>query len=756
MRSVTALFGFAVFVLSSCGGAPPKPTTPAPSKASTKTSDAERATPRARLSRALRELPPVAPVADAIPSTVRPRLKQLAEALPAETRTALASAAGGAQRPLLHLLLGGDAPAALLALATTPIGAEELRGGASNPDDPELIEGARELATRAASQFLRQRGADVASEALSVDLCLAIDRAARTLRRTDLQLLARRVAAELEPTAERWLQVARAAAWELDAELAESALAKVSEAKGPSRSGALAEVTELIGQVRVARGVEQGAALGPTLQGARALVNLGQYSRAAKLLAPHEGLAKKHLELSVTLSLTQLEGSTCPSLPPGVGNEVTCGVGWETNPRVAAAIERMHAAWQGGEGRTPFAVESYLGLGHVVPWSFKLVRPPGNSREEVVTLFRKNLTALRAISEQATLASPRLEGVALFIDVLAAAFEAAVTRDPARRIVLPPPTQRSLVARAEQLMRKSPDERLSHGAVLAVAATLAQERDSTPLLDSLPRMDDQDERLRQVLRLWFGLGNRRSAVVADARDQIAQLLPNEDDAPLERARLVLLMAEGEVIEKPTERSLSLLEHATRVLLEGQAPLDLKLRAALDRVGVLALSGRHSDAAELMGQLIPQVGAVPPGSTEEDLLTLSRVNLLGLRAAVSAGDERKEYRAKLEGALQGVEEPPASLRLIHRLWVRETLGLIDSERCGQTTPCKVKSAQKYEVSAKEIDDALGLESGKLLRSGAIPAGTLKLSFSYSSLRGIEPMVQFEPRLLVIEVPAVVRR
>lgn len=751
-RLLPWLFGV---ILAGCGAAPPAPPKAAPATQSASSASSDGA--RSRLSRLLRELPPAAPATDAIPQPERAALQTWLASLGDEARAELRTPAVALQRPLAHLLAGGTAPAALYLLATTSFAADELMGATAKPaPSAEVVTAVREIAVRAATQYLRERAPEVGSSQASADLSRSVERAARTLDRTDLRLLARQLVVELEPKPENWLDVARAAAWSLDDRLAARALKESGD--DPALAAERSTVQQLIAEVATARAPIDGSGdKAGSLRAAGALLQLGQFARARERLAPFAGQADGDLALAATWSLIELEGSICPAFPPGVGNELLCAATWFSDRRVQQAQQRLAKAWAGGQGRSEAAVETYLGLAHIVPWTFSLGVPSLAEATARAADFRARLDALSKASSEAARASERLQGVVLFVDVLGAAFDATLKRKPSSRVVIDEATQRTLIARAEKLLASQPSEPLAHSAVLAVAASLAQERDMSALVDRLPPMGPgHRERTRQVLRLWFGLAEGQGERVTDAKNKLAGVLPDEAQEPLERARIVLLLAEGEVASAPTERNVALLQHAARTLLEGPAPIDLKLRAALDFAGLLARGDDLDKAKELMTQVVGTFGPQPPGSREADLMLLCRITLVSLLARTSGAEERKEYQQKLASVLDGVGDIPATVRLYHTLASKELVAWVESERCGRTAACKARAAQKHEVSAREIELALGAQSSKLLLRGALPAGTLNLAFNFSAQAGLDPVVRLEPRLLAIEIPSVVRR
>jgi len=176
-------------------------------------------TARERLAQALRSIPRPQPVLDALPLDAQQRLLARFNALDPERRSSVHADDGAIVEslPLLHLASGGASPRALFALATTSAGSDELTGilglepvAPGTTPDAARVALVRELAQRAALNFLRDRAADVAVPGKSTALvCRLVARAAVAVGRDDLLLLARELLATAEPNPDNRLDYAR-------------------------------------------------------------------------------------------------------------------------------------------------------------------------------------------------------------------------------------------------------------------------------------------------------------------------------------------------------------------------------------------------------------------------------------------------------------------------------------------------------------------------------------------------------------------
>ncbi|MCA9597250.1 MAG: hypothetical protein KC776_28245 [Myxococcales bacterium] len=752
--SFRTVLSSALFLLVGCGGAAPPPAVKAPTQATKQGEEPEAKTTKGKLAQLLSQIPPAAPVLDALPVKARADLESLSKALGPEAKAQVLSVQGAEVRPLLHLALGGSSPQAYLALGSTRRGADELLG-LQLPEDAagwkQLVEATREIGLRAAAQWLRGRGDDVKNR-FTVELAEGIDHAATTLDRDDLRRLARRAAVEAEPTPTRWIAVVNAEAWMLHVDAAKQALAQV-KAGDPALADAIIGAKKSI--ARAERALKKPSTLDEAIDVARAYLALGLTDEAQKVLEPYRDKASSHLALSATLAVAEVGGGICPRLVGVVANELLCAHSWNGLAAAKKYTDLMKKAWTAGQGRDEQAMEAYIGLVYVVPWIYAAMISTGQDRAALAESFKRRIGELVVASKDAVKVSPSFEGLSLFVDTLAAALAAAERKGKDERVVVKKETQDALLARARQLTKTRPNDRFTHAGVLAVAAMLAQEQDMLPLVDALPDdMNAHDRLIKQVLRVWSAVGARKAPLASDAAGDIAQLLPDEKSKPLERAKLVLILAESEAAVTHDARSQAILSKVASQLLAEGVPAELRLRAVADRAGVLADQGDPGAAADLLEKVVSTAAPTIASTTDKDLFFVTRAYLFALRGMSTKGDERVEYRDKLQALLESpdADEAPASLDLFAKLWLRELSYQIEVERCGTLKVCADRAATKRKMPEKEIVDRIGAQSATLLQHGVVPAGTLNLSFNFSATSGLEPLVGFEPRILALPAPA----
>jgi hypothetical protein len=580
---------------------------------------------------------------------------------------------------------------------------------------------------------------------------------ALALDRTDLALLARQAAADLEPSRGRLLAVAAMAARRLDVDEARRALraAQTVAASGATQANPSVSVEHATALVAAAERVAQAPerSTGPVLLAlARDLLELGRYEQARKVLGPAMGQARSHLGLAGALALADLDGDTCPGIRSATGNPLLCALAWERSDTARRALALVTDAWAAGQGRDARGVETYLGLAHVVPWIYGTVRQSAGS-SSAPEAFGLRLQALQSAAGAAVEVSGEFEGLALFMDTLTAGFDAATQQQPGQRVRLPAKVADELIGRARGLAAKSADNRFTQAAVLELASFLMQERDVLPLLELLP--DELPAELRQtraLLRLWCAIARQRSALAEAGRAELFQTLPDESEQPLERARLILTMAEADVAIARQPSGYQVLGRIAEKLTTPDVPPVLRLRAAIDQAGGVGRTNRER-ASELLEQILGDTPPAPPGSAHADLTLVAKTYLFVMRAQMSVGEEREEYEQKLAevGQEMRAQKATASLLLWHELWQKELNAETRARKCGGRAACLRRVERQRSLSAEEIDRRVGAESGLITRAGVLSAGTVMATFNFSGKSGLRPMVVLEPRLLAVEFP-----
>ncbi|MEO8905429.1 MAG: hypothetical protein ABI488_23190 [Polyangiaceae bacterium] len=711
---------------------------------------------RERLAQALRSIPRPAPVLAALPLSAQQRLQTRLAGLDAERKLSVHSddSALVETLPLLHLVSGGASPRALYALATTPAGSEEVAGlglesGSPGPASKEDIRVSvvRDLAQRAALNFLRDRAADVALPGKRTPLvCRLVARAALAVGRRDLALLAHELLLEVEPSTETRLEFAQELAKDGQAERASRVLAEATtDKRHPASAGARAAVQQLIDSARVATTpAAPGAAVSARLARARAWLRLGRVSEARQVLASDAEAAKGRLDLAATLAETMTEFPSCPDLPPDVGNAELCSLAFGSNQRMAAARSLLEQAWSSGAGRDDAAVEVYVALELVLPWLHRttqeLVHGTLNPIESAV-----GIAELRDKIAKMSSTARWLSGLSLFLETVhsgGATAGAAAARSPAQA--------QELAQRALSLAATDPS-RFAQAGVLAVAATLSRQQDVSALIDALPfeQMTPALRVPRVALEAWAAATSEARPRMETARTELAEIMAGLQGSSLERARLVLTVSEADALFDSSQRSYQLLSRVSGQLLSDNIPPDLALRAVLDAAGALAHGERFEQAQKILSGA---AGAELPPNLQRsaDLLQLIRGYKLVLTTHGATADALPQARKALAELATGVKGETAAVWF--ELWLRELDAVQRDTTCAKKKqrPCKEADALRRDARAG-LDERLGAEASFVLLRGALAGGSFDAGFRFSVEYGLEPLVSFDPSFLAIGLP-----
>ncbi len=715
-------------------------------------------TSRARLVRALRSIPRPEPVLAALSVDAQQRLLSRYAALDAERKLSVHSDDSPLVEslPLLHLVSGGTSPRALFALATTSAGSDELTGsiglepavvrsGAS--PDAARVAVVGELARRAALNFLRDRAADAATPGKATALiCRLVARAAVAVDRREIVLLARELLASSEPSLDNRLDYARELARSGDSAAAARVVAELSlDARHPPRAGSMAALERVIESARVATApalASEGA--GTRLVRARAWLRLGRAAEArAALTAADLRAAPQRLDLAAVGAETMVDNPACPGLPLDVGSPSLCALAFRSSDAVKSARGLLDAAWQSGMGRDDEAVEVYVALRHVLPWlqeaASDLSRGALSAEDSAA-----RVSALRAEILSMAAGSPWLEGLALFLETVRGG---AVHSASGRRSET---EARALVARASTLAAAGSD-RFTQAGVLAVAATLSHQMDVSSLLDAVSA-----EQLVPPLRVphaaiqtWAAVTSGQSWRMDAARTELAETMTGSQGSSLDRARLVLGVAEADAIFDPSPRAYQLLSRVAGQLLSDNIPPDLALRAVLDASGALAHGERFDQARKIL--LGAADANLPPDLRRaEDMLTLIRGYQLVLGVQGARPDALPKARAEL-AALAAAAKGEAAI-VWFELWARELEALQADSTCAQKKLAVCRPALGLRRDARlGLDIKLGSSASAVLLRGALPSGAFDAGFRFSLESGLEPLLSFDPAFLAIGLP-----
>jgi hypothetical protein len=705
--------------------------------------------PRERLARALRSIPRPPPVLAALPEGAWQRLQARLASLDAERKQAIRSDDGPLIEtlPLLHLASGGGSPRALYAIATTPAVSQEISGllgieGAPQASAPDAARVAlvREVARRAAFDFLRDRAADVAQSGKGTALaCRLVARVAFTVGRRDLTLLAREALASSEPNSDNRLEFAAelARAGQVD-----EATRVVTDKKHPLREGARASIEPLLAVARLATTTPVPMGIDERLKAARAWLRLGRPDQASVLLEPYAKLANTRLDLASALAEANIENPSCPQLPPDVGSAPLCAAAFRSSEQVKAARVSLAAAWQSGAGRDDEAMEVYVALAHVIPWVHETTAELSSGLLSAEQGPARVAALSQKIAEIAAI-EPKLSGLVLFLETVPRAEpHASARRSDA--------DAKALTARALSLA-SSDTSRFAQAGVLAVAAALSHQQDIGPLLDAVPPqgMPASLGVSRTALEVWAAASTGSAERMAAARAQLAAVMAQGLGTSLERSRLVLSVAEADALFDPTDRSYQLLSRVSGQLLNDNIPPELAFRAVLDASGALAHGERFEQADRLLqGALNAQL---PPDlDRARDLLHLIRGYHLLLAAHGTPLARSAELRTEL-GRL-AAEPHSETIAVWFELWKRELEAAQRDADCAKRklTPCRDAEALRRQAY-RGFEERLGAPGNAVLLRGALPSSSFAAGFRFTIESGLEALIGFEPSFLAVGLP-----
>ena len=168
---------------------------------------------------------------------------------------------------------------------------------------------------------------------------------------------------------------------------------------------------------------------------------------------------------------------------------------------------------------------------------------------------------------------------------------------------------------------------------------------------------------------------------------------------------------------------------------------------------MARTGRSEAAAQLLQRVVSDVSPPAGASTERDLLVVAKSYLFIIRARTTKGEERAEYLEKLAKVGQDASgvSVPASVELWRQMWQKEFAYHLRVEQCGPLKACVAQAKRRRAFTDEEIDARVGAESGLIMRSGVLSAGTVQATFNFSGESGLQAVVSVQPRLLAVEFP-----
>jgi hypothetical protein len=769
-------------VSSACSSPPP---VQAPVARSTPSASAKEPENAELLRRLLVALPPAGALLGALPPDALAELERQRGALSPEQRELLLEGTDPvvATRPLLYAAVGG-ADLSITSLSfSSSAGSSEIVGLLGDrPEYPGLVTASNELARRAALHTLRARAVDVAPGVQrKVEHLKQIALAARLLERTDIERLA---LVELLAQSERVGSAAAAkgtlapAEWhialaQLEARALEPALAREHLARasvliaGPNgaKGGAMPALGagDLVAAEAGARALISAAelvvrasttqpALDERVAAARAALTLGLDQRAVELLTPYKAEFGKHLAYSTTWARALTRGNACPEVWPTLVTERLCRQAWaEALPRVSSA--ELDKAWESGQGRDAWAVETYLGFSYVVPMMYGLERTGSSANVEGLSAA---FAGLRKVAQQAQTVDEDFKSVALLARALSAAVLVAAA-NPGQPTAIAKDERTALLAEAVQLAR--PDAKpWARAAALAVAAILTQHEATGAVLEPLREADLGAAKVPLGgLLLWDILADGDVARFERLRPYFGELAVALDASAFARSTWLFEWAEAEAHLRPGQGSYTTLDRIAVNLSSSGVPLELRLRAVIDRAGLLARNGDFAGAAALLEPVVSQTprGLVSTHS-EQELLVVATGYLIVVRGLQATGAERADYAKKLQAFLLDVTRAsaaPPTLQMWLLMWGAEFEALIQRDACRGRVACERKIDSKRGADLGKLSDALGARVAGLLARGVLPVGGVKVEFRYQPSGHLEPDIDVSSAFLLAHVPAV---
>jgi hypothetical protein len=709
LRRLPAPLLLATLVNACTSSAPPpqaprasKPTAPPPQKPA-----------KERLLALLRTAPRPAPVLELLPEAAQSALDTRWKGLAPDQREQVLRGELAEVVPLLHLKAGGSSAAALLALSTTPVATQELplafESSPQSTDDErrQAVQLAHDLAQRAAQHFLRDSVLDVAnvSAAELPALLAALERAAVAAERPDVVRLALETSVAVERNSGVLARLAVACAFDQDEKGFEQAAQGVSST-APERARL----------ARLDRALKSRNAPDPVVK-AWALLELGRYSDALRVLVPVQGRAKTDLRVGAALAVIAADGTACPGLPPQVGSPRLCADAVTVRAGLTPALADMDVAWQAGGGRDAASAEAYIGLAHVVPWVTSLAQ--ASDAASLERDFTDRYQALSAVLREL----PEQKSFAVFAAALSAGVTAGLHMPNGERPQVESTKKQELWFAALGVEAAAPR--------LAVGAVLAADQPVLPLLP--PTAPPVLMPARAGLLAWEAVSSTEPNVVESAKAALAEQLTVSPKGSAQSAAAVLLLAELEATTAPSERSYRALAQVSSQLIGEPLPPELALRAVLDAAGALERLGRTADALGVLRKAA-EIESLPGPAA--DLLLLIRAEKLVLEWDAKK-DAQRTALAKALAALPRSSSP--------------TIAFVLSAWASPKVLRQAKQAPKALLEAR-----IGVRAAELMAKGALRGTRVSLRVSYAFHTGITPEVTFDPMFVPLVRPELIQK
>ena len=398
-------------------------------------------------------------------------------------------------------------------------------------------------------------------------------------------------------------------------------------------------------------------------------------------------------------------------------------------------------AWDGKRGRDRDAAEAYIGLASVMPLLEEIASAADGDPEKAAERTADRARRLELVLADATTVSPEFEGLHLYAEGIRHVFS---KKD--KDTLWSSPAQRAdFEAHAAEVAKHHGNERFGQAGVTFAAALLAMDGDSASLFDYLPSEIEPSLRLsRATIRLWSAVIGKRSTGVRDAIGELLQAMPSEAEDPYTRGASILLANEANFVALGGELPLKQLGETAEKLTTPGWPATTRLRAIVDRAGVLSRAGDPARALELLEAVSQDdIKAAP------DWANIAKGYSLVLKARAGRGAERKALAAEL--AKLGGTTGGRSFSFWRDAWVREIEFLSAMDACGKRPDCMRRAAKNRAIPDAEIEARLGRWLSALARAGTLSVGAFTIGLNYSTLTGLRASVDFSFALPAVEYP-----
>jgi len=686
----------------------------------------------------LAQIPRGEPVLGALSATQRARFDQLLASLSEEELSQLRAPKGelARERPLLHLMAGGRSQRALSALATTPAAADELQQIAGGPAEfAEVVTTLNEVIDRAVREWVRYaEGALRAGDDVDIQFCETLDQIGATLDDVALRYAARRLWLSLEASPAARLNLARAATWNGEWQVAREQyeLVRRDAKQNPELQQFVDQIRQLLDSraelEREPRSVDEATAQ------ARVHLGLRNPKAAAAVLEPHVAEVRSHLGLATVRLLAAFPDVPCAGVRGGLGNPTLCAFAQREGVFKSPLFSDLGGAWTSKQGRTPESVQDFLGLAVVLPWRARLLL-------DAPTPDPAPATQLRAFSEEVAGLSPEFVGLTLLSRALEVGFEAARSTPPGLVPRIPPEAAEALAQAAGKMAAEGSLADMRGAAVLGVTALLSQHRDVRPLYAGL--LGGTPFASQVALGAWLSAAWQDAPLFERVKSDAIDLLERTPEGSTLGGELVLLLAEAANVVEPNADNRRTLDQLASGLLKPGMPTSLRLTAGLLRAHVLEADGKVSEARALLTEL----AAGSAAETRSVLRVLVHARLLLL----AAGEAEPQASLERFRAVFREQALPPSVIAWQRLWEAELEARANLHACARDAACRRRVEAKRKAAQAEVRSSIPTVTAELVERGVLTLGSLELTLDYHPARGLVAVVRTDPALIFLPWP-----